>query len=329
MTRRLDRSQFENEVRRKHAGWKHLDATIATLGEALFYAGIQVKGFAQDHERSTSRPLVSYFLDVLGNEPAFEMATETCPMHDFLPPSRKFDEKMDGCRFRDDAVSTIMSRGPDDIPAGSGEHVISVDREHYFYPVNREENRGLSWVIDDPKVDVMFRLFSAYPDRVAAIFSNENLAKEKRVVKRLASEIESGIEKSSSDKRTRAILRGIGVMMGFAPGLFEDEFAKTSSAAFAKEVVKNVALAPSQKKSRWEDTSIWATKDFVERMRRFDNPVIGDAAAELVNEDGRNLSGINRCDVSMEIMGGMIKASNAGYDQAKKYFDASCQHGQP
>jgi hypothetical protein len=329
MARRLVDFRFENNVRRDHSRWKHIDATIAALGEALFYAGITVPGIDHDREVATSRPLVSYYLNVLGKDPMFGMGMETCSMHDFLPPSRNFDEKMDGCRFRDDAVSRIMSRGPD-IPAGSGEHFEAVDRDLYFYPIKREDGHGRSWAIDGPKAGMMLRLLSAYPDKVATIFPNDKLASDSRMVDRVTSEIESMIAKSPGDeKRTKAILKGIGTIMGFAPGAFIDGFAKTKSVAVAKEVVKEVARFPTKRKTRWDDPANWATNDFVTRIKGFSSPIINDAVADLINNDGKTFSGIDRCDVALEIVGGRIKASDGGYQQAKKYFDASCQHKQP
>jgi hypothetical protein len=372
MTRQLFNQQIEKEIFGKRA-WKHGEALIATLGDRLGAMAAGRSGFwvdfpesveseqmrnvlrsrvdAPEYEKesfkfSSGRAVVSWVIDRLGKETP-NAATETCVMHDNVPPRVPIpNPEADGCRFRDEMVSSWMSDGY--VPIVSNLDVADRDRDKFFHPVYRSEyTTGL----DAGKSQTVFRLFSAFPEDMSGVVFSNRLVNRSDWPVALVEAIDSIADRyaargKSSENKLRVMLAKMAAKSRNPYdkkarwGTFSNLFSRTRTPFIAREVVIDIAYTKGHDIPR--DTSPYAgyhvesrysklTKSFMDELEKIKNPTLGDAAADLINDPKHVLPvDINRCVVSREILSGKIPANAAGKEQAKIHFDKNrCKDMRP
>jgi hypothetical protein len=351
MARRLLEPGHEDVIRDTYAGWKHIDAALALLGERIWYdtpfVPIHVDfklngGVILPGQLSVSRPLVSIAVNRFYKPTSWEMGTETCVMHDELLPTRSADEKMDGCRFRDDSVSAIMSAGVGTIPKDTGKHFVASVHDGYFLPlVQDEEHAGLEEpIVDDFKVNTVLRIFSAYPGNAAGMVSNVEIVSNPSTFNRLMSEISAMSGRYAAmgiDRKTRDLQKGLDTVFQSAPGQITKHFSRTADPIIAREVARTIALGYDKQVRRktthkWERVHIpkMVNDAVLNHFYSINNPAIGDALARLINEGDKALpESIDRCAMAEYMIApgkSPILVSDDGKKMAAEFYDKNCKH---
>jgi hypothetical protein len=341
--------------------WKHGDAMIAALGERIValdffppYHGhhgtfrslyVNWKGA---YDESTSRPVVSWILNRSEKAPDYGMGTETCTMHEALPPRKVVDIDMDGCRFRDDMVSTRMSSKTfpgalDLFEEGSRFRAYgAADHDGFFHPKRYDDDDvKVADSLDAGKFDTMTRFFSAFPGKVAPLFGNTTIMVNDITAKRLSRAIDKIADERHVPGGTDSpsMRRGIEIIFRLFPDVLVNEFSGTNNPILAR----GVAIAATRdlhkryglsKKYRGTE-QFGRVQDIAKDVAAMNNPAIGDAIVALLVEGSNAIPKDVRCLVASDISARKtgtekikyILASEQGYKASDEYYDKNCHEG--
>jgi len=372
MTRHLHSRALEMIVSGKHE-WRHRDALMATLGDRLscfswrsplgstrsIGSGVVYAlnidrlqsplgstrsskpcepGF-EKFRYSSARSVVSMVINRLDEPPLFGMATETCAMHDVLSvKSRR--EDMDGCRFRDDYITTLMRDGKIGYDVHPPYYLDTMNHDDFYPTVNKPVT------MDTSMASYLMRMFSAYPRDVWYIPADDRVFPIMASTGELAKTMESIANRylGHGKKQQSAFRQALDNIARVTEGkkrkemeiTFAKAFSRTENPIIAREVVTSIARENAKKIPR--DASKYAgvlyesrysklTKAFIDGVSKPGNPLLGDATATLINEGPRSIPvDIDRCSVADKILLKVIPSSDDGKKNAEKYFEKECKN---